>query len=53
MRTVTFLILAVFLLLYGLAAVTNFSVAYMGTITGFAALAAGVLLVILVARKEV
>lgn len=41
-RTLFIVLLCVFLFLYGLGAVTNFRFEWMGTITGFAALLAGV-----------
>jgi hypothetical protein len=50
LRVVAYVMLAVFLLLYGLAAVTNFQVAFMGVLTGLAALAAGILFVVLAVR---
>jgi hypothetical protein len=52
MKTVAFALLALFLIFYGLAAVSNISVALMHAITGLSALAAGVLFVIVIARKE-
>ncbi len=52
LRILAYLALALFLVLYGLMAVTNFRVAEMATITGLSALLAGVLFVILVVRKE-
>ncbi len=52
MRSFAYFALAVFLVLYGLMAVTNVRVAEMATITGLAALLAGILLVILAVRKE-
>lgn len=47
LRTVAFIALAVFLILYGLMTVTNVKVEYMATICGFAALVAGVLWLVL------
>lgn len=51
LRTVAFIALAVFLLLYGLMAVTNVTVAYMAVLCGFAALVAGVLMLVLAIRQ--
>jgi uncharacterized membrane protein HdeD (DUF308 family) len=51
LRTVAVIALAVFLILYGLMAVTNVAVAYMGAICGFAALVAGILWLILGVRQ--
>ena len=45
MGRITLICLAVFLLLFGLDAVTNFEIVWMAVITGLAALAAGVLLI--------
>ena len=51
LRTVAFIALAIFLLLYGLMTVTNITVAYMATLCGFAALVAGVLVLVLGLRQ--
>lgn len=51
LRTVAFIALAIFLLLYGLAAVTNVAVAHMAVLCGFAALVAGVLWLVLGLRQ--
>lgn len=47
LRAIAFIFLAIFLLLYGLGAVTNFQFELMGTITGLAALVAGILFFVL------
>ena len=53
MKTFAFIVLAIFLVLYGLAAVTNVTIAMMAVITGLSALLAGVLIFILAARNGV
>ncbi len=52
LRTIAFIALAVFLILYGLMTVTNITVAYMGVICGFAALVAGILWLILAIKQS-
>jgi hypothetical protein len=52
LRIIAFIALAVFLVLYGLAAVTNIAVVHMTTVAGFAALVAGILIFILAVRRE-
>lgn len=47
LRILAFVFLAIFLLLYGLGAITNFRFELMGTITGLAAIAAGILFAVL------
>lgn len=49
-KIIAFLCLAIFLILYGLAAVTNFRMEAMATVTGLAALVAGILFGILAVR---
>ncbi len=51
LRTAASIALAVFLLLYGLGAVTNVAVAHMAVICGFAALVAGVLWLVMGLRQ--
>ncbi len=46
LRSIAYIALAVFLLLYGLMSVTNFNVNHMAEICGFSALVAGVLMFI-------
>lgn len=50
LRIIAFILLAIFLVLYGCAAVTNFRFELMGTITGLAALAAGILFFVLAVK---
>jgi hypothetical protein len=52
MRIVALILLAIFLVLYGLMAVTNVTIALMSTLVGLSALAAGVLIIVAVARRE-
>ena len=51
LRTIAFVALAVFLVLYGLLSVTNVKVEFMATICGFAALVAGVLWFVLAVKQ--
>ncbi len=52
LRIVTYIALAIFLVLYGLMAVTNFKAEFMASICGYAALAAGILVFVLAVRKD-
>lgn len=49
-RIIAYILLALFLVLYGLMSVTNFRVAAMETVTGLAALAAGILFFVLAVK---
>lgn len=51
LRTVAFIALAVFLILYGLMTVSNIAVVHMATICGFAAIIAGSLWLVLGLRQ--
>lgn len=51
LRLVAFISLAIFLILYGLGAVTNLKIEYMATLCGFAALVAGILWFVLAIKQ--
>jgi len=51
LSSISYIALAVFLVLYGLMSVTNIQVAQMAVICGFAALVAGIFMFILGVRR--
>ncbi len=52
LRSIAYIALAIFCLLYGLMSVTSITVKYMADICGFAALIAGILMFILGIRQS-